>query len=190
MKEVEFTANGFNLSSKTILWDNDGTICGAKDPDDKTSKAKVILPNVKKTMLAAKFNFVISGFKSIESESKNFDPKGVEEKFIQIMEELPVNAAAFSPTIGGIECFVVVKKNDKNFVVKAHEDPRYKLYIGKFKKPDVGMFQVISDIAVSEFGINIIENSVYIGDTWHDKKAAEDFGIPFLDAKFVHNAAY
>ena len=34
------------------------------------------------------------------------------------------------------------------------------------------------------------ENTVYIGDTWHAKKAAEDFGIPFLDAKFVHNGTH
>lgn len=189
-QSLALTVNGTNLSEKIILWDNDGTIMGSKNPSDKTSKAKMILPNVKQTMESAKFNFIISGFKSPESESQDFDPKIVANKFIHMMEQLPIKAAAFSPAIGGIHCFVVIKKNNKISIIKAHEDPKYKSYIGKFKKPDIGMFQVIRDIAISEFGVNITsENSVYIGDTWHDEKSAEDFGIPFIEADSVHNNA-
>ncbi len=90
--------------------------------------------------------------------------------------------------IGGVACYVVIKQNDKITVIKAHEDLRYSSYISKFKKPDIGMFQVISDIVLSEFGIQIdAENSIMIGDTWHDKLAAESFGIPLLEAQFIHN---
>ena len=186
-QSLAFIANGMDLDDKVIIWDNDGTISGSKNPNDKSSKAKVILPNIRQSMESAKFNFVISGFKSPESESQNFDPKVVAEKFIKLMNELPIQAAAFSPTIGGIECFVVIKKDDIISIIKAHEDPKYKSYIGQFKKPDTGMFRVISDIAVSQFGVGVdSDNSVYIGDTWHDKKAAKSFGIPFLDAEKVH----
>jgi hypothetical protein len=31
---------GFTMPCKIILWDNDGTITGSRDPNDKTSKAK------------------------------------------------------------------------------------------------------------------------------------------------------
>ena len=176
-----------DLNNKIIIWDNDGTITGSKNPNDKTSKAKVILCGVSQKMAGAKFNFVISGFKSPESEAQNFDPKSVSGNFIKLMQELPINAVAFSPTIGGVECFVVIKKNEKISIIKAHENPKYSSYIGKFKKPDIGMFQVISDIALVEFGIKIdASNSIMIGDTWHDKLAAESFGIPFLEAKFIH----
>ena len=56
-----------------MIW----TITGAKDPNDKTSQAKVILPNVIETMQKAEFNLVISGFKSPESEAQNFNPEKV-----------------------------------------------------------------------------------------------------------------
>ena len=49
------------------------------------------------------------------------------------------------------------------------------------------MFQVMSDIALSEFNVTVdAQNSIMIGDTWHDQRVAEDFGIPFLEAKFIH----
>lgn len=175
------------MDYKILIWDNDGTITGSRDPNDKTSSAKVILPNVVKTMSAATFNFVISGFKSPESEAQNFDPELVIKRFTQLMQELPINAAAFSPTIGGVACYVVVKKQEKISVINAHENQKYAGYIGKFKKPDIGMFCVMRDVALSEFGVEIdAKNSVMIGDTWHDRVAAESFGIPFIDAVFVH----
>jgi len=170
-----------------LIWDNDGTITGAKDPTDTASSAKVILPGIETMMHRADLNFIISGFKSPESESQNFDPSKVANRFIDLMGKLPINAAAFSPYKGGIACYVVIKRLDKSIhIKKAHEDPRYQDYIGHFKKPDIGMFVVIKDIAYEEFGQVINkDNSIMIGDTWHDKQAAQDFGIPFIDAKFV-----
>jgi len=38
------------LNKKIIIWDNDGTIMGSKDPHDTTSSAKFILPNVEHVM--------------------------------------------------------------------------------------------------------------------------------------------
>ena len=188
-KVIALNINGIEMEGKIIIWDNDGTITGAKDPNDKTSQAKIIFPGVKQVMEKAKFNFVISGFKSPESEKQNFDPELVAEKFRKLMEELPISIAAFSPTIGGVACYIVIKNNEKISFVKAHENPRYSAYIGKFKKPDVGMFQVVSDIALAEFGVKInAENTLMIGDTWHDKLAAESFGIPFLEAKLIHSS--
>ncbi len=83
---------------------------------------------------------------------------------------------------------MVINKNGKITTIRAHENPKYISHIGKFKKPGIGMFQVISDIALKEFGTKVdSDNSIMIGDTWHDKAAAKSFGIPFLSAKFVHN---
>lgn len=45
------------------------------------------------------------------------------------------------------------------------------------------MFAVINDIIINEFNSSINENTIMIGDTWHDKTAAENFGIKFLEAK-------
>lgn len=176
------------LNMKSILfWDNDGTVMGSKDPNDKTGCSKTIFPGVKDVMKNADFNFIISGFKSKESEAQNFDPNIIIAKFIEIMKILPVNAAVFSPEIGGVACYIVIKKNHEFIIKKAHEDIRYKTHIGHFKKPDIGMFIVMSDIASEEFGITITqENSLMIGDTWHDEAAANKFGITFLDAKIVH----
>ena len=66
----------------------------------------MLLPNVKQTMEVAKFNFVVSGFKSPEGKAQNFDPDVVAEKFISLMQELPISTAAFSLAIGGIAFFV------------------------------------------------------------------------------------
>ena len=103
------------------------------------------------------------------------------------MNKLPINAAAFSPAIGGVACYVVIKKDNKIIIKEAHEDPRYEKYIGDFKKPGIGMFVVIRDIALEEFGQIInADNSIMIGDTWHDEAAAKAFGIPFLGANIIH----
>jgi phosphoglycolate phosphatase-like HAD superfamily hydrolase len=175
------------MMQKIFLWDNDGTITGSKDPHDKTSQAKVILPGVAEAMKTAEFNFIISGFKSPESEAQNFDPDKVAERFISLMEQLPIQAAAFSPLIGGIACYVVIKKDNKISILKPHEDPRYKEYIGEFKKPGVGMFAVMRDVALEVFGQTLNEkNSIMIGDTWHDEVAAKAFGIPFIEAHIIH----
>lgn len=66
----------------------------------------MLLPNFKQTMEVAKFNFVVYGFKSPEGKEQNFDPDVVAEKFISLMQELPISTAAFSPAIGGIAFFV------------------------------------------------------------------------------------
>ncbi len=171
-----------------MIWDNDGTVTDSKDPNDKSNNAKVILPGVEATMLKADFNFIISGFKSPESEAQNFDSKKVIARFKELMNQLPINAAAFSPSIGGVACYVVIKKLDGNlFIKKAHEDPRYAEYIGKFKKPDIGMFIVMRDIVKEEYAQILDKNSaIMIGDTGHDKKAAESFGIDFIEASVIH----
>lgn len=175
------------MKNKILLWDNDGTILDSNDPNDKSIKSKVILPGVEEIMHQAKFNFVISGFKSLESESQNFDPEENITRFTDLMNKLPISAVAFSPSIGGIHCFVVIKRANQIIVKKSHEDERYKQFIGKFKKPDIGMFVVIVDIALEEFGQVIDESSaIMIGDTWHDEKAAKNFDIPFIDAKIIH----
>jgi hypothetical protein len=175
------------LEHKMLLWDNDGTIMASKDPNDTTKTAKVTLPGVKNTMMNADYNFVISDCKTPESEIKNFDPQKVAEKFTKLMDNLPISAVVFAPSIGGTTCYAVIKKDGKIVIKKAHEEPRYKKYICQFKKPEIGMFMVIQDIAKEEFGQIISEsNSIMIGDTWHDEKAAEDFGIPFVDAEQIH----
>lgn len=176
------------MKQKILIWDNDGTITGARDPNDAADNAKVILPGIKNAMKNAEFNFIISGFKSPESEAQNFDPEKVSAKFIDLMDKLPINAAAFSPSIGGVACYVVLKKQGNNIIIlKAHEDPRYKDYIGHFKKPGVGMFVVMRDIALEEFEQTIDASSaIMIGDTWHDEAAAKAFGIPFMEAKMIH----
>ena len=176
------------MNHKILIWDNDGTVTGSADPNDLSNNAKLILPGVEATMLAADFNFIISGFKSVESEAQNFDPEKVIAKFKELMTQLPINAAAFSPSIGGIACYTVIKKLDGNlFIKKAHEDPRYAKYIGEFKKPGIGMFVVMRDIAREEYSQIIDKNTaIMIGDTWHDEQAAESFGISFIDASVIH----
>lgn len=49
------------------------------------------------------------------------------------------------------------------------------------------MFVVMRDVIKEEFGQVIgQENSVMIGDTWHDETAATSFGIPFIKASVIH----
>lgn len=175
------------MQQRILLWDNDGTVTGSKDPNDKRVQSKIILPGVKETMQKADLNFIISGFKSQESELQNFDPEKTASKFIDLMNKLPLSAAAFSPTTGGVACYLVIKKDGKTLYKKAHEESRYKKYIGEFKKPGIGMFVVIKDVALEMFCQTIdAETAVMIGDTWHDEMAAKTFGIPFIDAKIIH----
>lgn len=105
------------------------------------------------------------------------------------MEKLPVVAATFSPKIGGTECYVIIKKSADDAIVirKAHEDPRYHHLAGQFKKPGAGMLIVIKDMVLEEFGLKITpQNSLMIGDTWHDEHAAKAMNIPFLEATIIH----
>ena len=176
------------MKHKILIWDNDGTVTGSKNPNDTRNSATVIFHNVKETMQNSDFNFIISGYKSPESELQNFDANKIITRFSKLMSQLPINAAAFSPAIGGIECYVLIKKNNKITVKEAHKDPRYIKYIGKFKKPDIGMFMIIKDIALEEFGQIITQNTaIMIGDTWHDEAAARSFGIDFINASIIHN---
>ena len=125
IESIQITEN--EVKQKILLWDNDGTVTGSKDPNDTSGSAKIILPGVEPMMRKANFNFIISGFKSPESEAQNFDPEKIAAKFIDLMKKLPINAAAFSPAIGGVACYIVVKKSDgKVEIRKAHEDLRYK----------------------------------------------------------------
>ena len=103
---------------KILIWDNDGTIMGQKKPNDNSCKAKTILPGVADAMQDADYNFVISGFKSKESEAQNFDPEKIITRFTELIKNLPINAALFSPTIGGICCYAVIKKTNDNIISK------------------------------------------------------------------------
>lgn len=177
-----------DLKGKIIIWDKDGTITPFRYPSDSPINASCILPGVEQTMRESKFNFIVSGYKSPKSESRNLDPEHVIERLKALMQLLPIDAAAFSPYIGGIACFVVIKGIGNIFeIYKAHEDPQYKGYIGKFKKPDIGMFAVIKDIARERFGEKVDgENSLMIGDTSYDEAAAFNFSIPFLHVDKIH----
>lgn len=101
------------------------------------------------------------------------------------MLELPIQIAVFSPKIGGIECYAILKADDNFHVIAAHLLPQYSQYIGEFKKPGIGMLVVIADI-LSDFKL---AEMVFIGDSWYDKKAAHSFGIPFIEVKTIHNLA-
>lgn len=121
-----------------IIWDNDGTIQGSKDPNDPT---KIILPNVESTMKRpGVLNIICSGCKTPESEVQNFDPQKVASRLQSLMDKLPIQVATFSTAIGGVECYVVLKKKKGYEIRKAHEEPSYKHLIGQFKKPGIGMF--------------------------------------------------
>ena len=173
---------------KVIIWDNDGTIIGSKDPNDKSNSSKVVLPNVEKTMRQENvFNVICSGMKTPESESQNFDPENIIARFKVLMLNLPVSIAIFSPAIGGTECWVLTKNENNDFsILKAHEDERYQHLIGQFKKPDIGMLTVVKDL-LQERGIECNDvNTVLVGDAWQDMKAAHDVTLPFLHAGHVH----
>ena len=180
-----------SLTGKIIVWDNDGTIMGTHDPNDTNSANKIILPGVRNVMTLAKLNYIISGFKSPESESQNYDVDKIVERFTTLMNKLPVKAALFSPKIGGVECYLLhIEENNEMKLIKAHEDSRYFKLIGQFKKPGIGMFQVLSDFIELKHNIKIdAQNAIMVGDTWHDEKAAQSFGLPFIEAKNIHALA-
>ncbi len=176
------------IKQNIIIWDNDGTIMGSKDPNDSSSKSRVILPNVQKVMQKSHtINVVCSGCKTPESELQNFDPERIIIQLKKLMTDLPIDIATFSPAIGGTECWVIIKKGVNDFEIrKAHEDDRYKHLIGQFKKPGIGMLVVIKDLLGELLIISDETNTVFIGDAWQDQKAANDFGIPFIEAKSIH----
>jgi hypothetical protein len=160
---------------------------GSKDPNDLTSSAKVILPNVERIMNAPNaLNIICSGCKTPESEMQNFDPQKVIKKFKSLMESLPISVATFSPAIGGSECYVLLKKADQIEIFKAHEDPKYQHLIGQFKKPEIGMLVVIKDILKLEFNLGAEEEVLMIGDTWHDREAAHGAELSYLPAQHIH----
>jgi len=171
------------VKTMVLIWDNDGTIQASKDPNDKT---KAILPNVKETMDSDNvINIICSGCKTGESEKQNYDALQVIDRFKQLMNTLPISIATFSPAIGGTQCYVIIKRKHSFEIRKAHENSRYKNLIGTFKKPGTGMLVVIRDLLI-EMGYSISDNITFIGDSWHDKQAAQDFGIAFLNAKEIH----
>jgi len=180
----------FNVSAlkgKIIFWDNDGTVSGSVDPND-ASGAKVILPGVVDAMQMADFNLIISGVKT--DNEIDFDGDLLVEKFADMMQKMPIAAAAFSPRAHGAECWVVLFVDGALQTIKAHEDDRYKEYINSFKKPGIGMFVVLSDIVEEFFSRKVgPENSVMIGDLPQDMEGAVAFGIPFVPADFIHRSA-
>lgn len=106
---------GFGMKEKIIIWDNDGTITGTKDPNDCALSARIILPNVEMVMCRqGYFNVICSGTKTVESEQRSFDPVIIIEKYKELMLRLPITVAVFSPAIGGIECWIIIKKMSVN----------------------------------------------------------------------------
>lgn len=73
--------------------------------------------------------------------------------FKNLMSILTISLALFFPSIGGVACYGVLKKNNTFEIIKAHEDPLYKQYIGAFKKPGIAMFVVARNIIAKEFGL-------------------------------------
>jgi hypothetical protein len=168
-----------------IIWDNDGTILGSKHPNDVE---RVLLPNVSQVMHGAVLNVICSGTKTSVTELQNWDPKKIIQQFSVLMETLPISLATFSPAIGGVECWIMIKHASGEIEIrKAHEDPRYQHLIGYFKKPGVGMFVVIQDLVAELYNQTIDRNTtVFVGDMLPDQQAAENFGIPFIEAHKIH----
>jgi hypothetical protein len=173
---------------RIIIWDNDGTVMGSKDPADTSSTAKVILPYVKEYMNKPGIvNVICSGMKTPDSEMRDFDPVMIIKKFEQLMTQLPIRFAVFSPARGGTQCWIVMKKKHGAYEVRAaHENPRYVYLKGTFKKPGTGMLVVIRDILCEEYGYAENDSMLFIGDSEQDEKAAHDFGIPFVWAQDIH----
>lgn len=46
--EVLTKGASMKYKAKIILWDNDGTITASKNPNDRTSRAKIILPGIQR----------------------------------------------------------------------------------------------------------------------------------------------
>lgn len=170
-----------------VFWDHDGTIVESRNPNDSPQQLRKIMPGIKAAMQAEQKNIIISGFASPESESQDFDPVKIIGNFQSLMKRLPIDMAIFSPKRGGMECYVVIK-NGKGFkVIEAHQNSKYKEYIGKFKKPEIGMLIVASDLLVEYLDLEALKDDmVMIGDTWHDQAAAQKFGIKFISADIVH----
>lgn len=175
---------------KTILiWDNDGTVMGSVNPNDTSSSAKILLPNVQRIMQTdSVINIICSGCKTPESELQNFDPQRVIERFTVLMNKLPISLATFSPAIGGTQCYVVIKHSSADdFEIRtAHEDQRYMHLVGQFKKPGIGMLMVIQDLLQELYDTEDTTNLFFIGDTWHDEHAARAMAIPFIPAQQIH----
>ena len=183
---AEYKIQSKEISQKVLVWDSDGTVVGPKNPHDHNDHTKIILPGVETAMRKATFNCMISGTKT--PSSQDYDPEVLIPGFKDLMEKLPITVVAFSASKEGIDCYVLVKKSDGSIEIrKAHEDARYEQYRGKFKKPDIGMFVVLRDVAQQECGYSIDSaTSLMIGDTTYDEQGAQNFGIPFLHATIVH----
>jgi hypothetical protein len=176
--------------TKTILiWDNDGTVMASANPNDTSSSARALFPNVQRLMeTPGVINIICSGCKTPESELQNFDPQRVIERFTVLMSKLPISMATFSPAIGGTECYVVIKHSsaDDLEIRTAHEDQRYMHLVGQFKKPGIGMLMVIQDLLQELYDTKDTTNLFFIGDTWHDEHAARAMTIPFIPAQNIH----
>lgn len=179
---------GHKVMPRILIWDNDGTILGSQNPHDTTLQAKVILPNVEKIMrLPGIINIICSGCKTPESEMQNFDHLKVVSRFQELMRKLPITATTFSPSIGGIHCYLIIQDKDGRHLLQAkHEEARYQSLIGNFKKPGSGMLQVIKDF-LQEQRLDSSASLMMIGDTWHDQEAAHQIGIPFIHAHTIHS---
>lgn len=170
------------MYQKIIIWDLEGTIQGLVGTPD----AHRILPGVEHLMLQQNtVNVVCSG--SITDEQHGNAEQTV-EKFRFLMEQLPIKVVLFSPAAGGTECWAVVKDSccGNIDIRKAHEELRYSEYVGRFKKPDIGMLAVLKDLLAELEIMQAEDMMLMIGDTWHDQKAADFLDLPFIPAAYIH----
>ena len=110
-----------------------------------------------------------------------FDPETlVIPQLRWLMDELPIEAALFSPDPEAKECWMVSQGVDGARLL--HEDKKYSQFSGKFKKPDAGMLLAAMDI----YGYKP-EDTVFIGDMDVDEQAAKKAGVKFIHADNVHS---
>ena len=130
-------------------------------------------------MRQAQFNCVISGFKSLESEIQDFDPEKIALRFKDLMKILHRGCCPAIPSLK-IHKETFISRNPTKMY-------GYQKFIGHFKKPNIGMFLVIKDIVQEMYGQSInTQTKLMLGDTVHDEQAAQNFGLSFLKAHFIH----
>ena len=175
--------------SRLLVWDKDGTVTSSKDPNDPSSDADLIFPNIATIMnTPGVINAICTGSRQAESEVQNYDPERIIAKLTHFMNQLPISIATFSPAIGGTQCYAVYRdKNGATQIRKAHEELSYAHLKGAFKKPETGMLQVITDLVSELYGaLPSAQDSRMIGDLWFDEAAARAYHLPFISAFKVH----
>lgn len=173
-----------NLEGKILIWDT-VTAKNKSNYNFYLSENLFTHDNVK-AMKKAKLNFIVVGEKTPITNEQNFNPERLAITFINLIRNFPINGVVFSPDMKGLTCFAIIKRPDEVLDIrKLHEEISFKKYIGKFKKPDLGMLIALKALTKKEFKVDIDQNSaVIIINSWHDKAAAEEFNIPFIRFKY------